>query len=155
MANGSAAIRPGTEDPAVSVRFAVKLDSMELGEFNSCEGLGCEVVIEQREEGGNNGFVWQLPTRIKYPNIKLSRPLTKKTETVAKWFAQAVQGSGARTAEGTKTGEIRALTGDGDVVAIWELLDVVPVRWTGPSLNLESPKVATETIEIAHHGFKA
>ena len=35
----------------------------------------------------------------------------------------------------------------------WGLLDVVPVRWTGPSLNVESPKVATETIEIAHHGF--
>ena len=29
----------------------------------------------------------------------------------------------------------------------------VPVRWTGPSLNPDSPKVATETIEIAHHGF--
>jgi len=29
----------------------------------------------------------------------------------------------------------------------------VPVRWTGPSLNVESPKIATETIEIAHHGF--
>jgi hypothetical protein len=30
---------------------------------------------------------------------------------------------------------------------------VVPVRWTGPSLNPDSPKVATETVEIAHHGF--
>ena len=156
MANGRAAVRPGTEDPAVSVCFVVKLDSIKLGAFSSCEGLGCEVVIEPREEGGNNGFVWQLPTRVKYPNIKLSRPLTKDTEAVAKWFAKAVQGSGARTAEGqksTQTGLIQAMTGDGIVVASWGLLDVVPVRWTGPSLNLESPKVATETIEIAHHGF--
>jgi phage tail-like protein len=142
-----------TEDPAVSVCFVVSIDSMGLGIFNSCEGLGCEVVIEQREEGGNNGFVWQLPTRIKYPNIKLSRPLTKDTETVAKWFARAVQDSGARGAEGKKTGVIKAMTADGTVVASWGLLDVVPVRWTGPSLNPDSPKVATETIEIAHHGF--
>jgi phage tail-like protein len=144
------------EDPAVSVCFVVKLDSFELGSFISCEGLGCEIVIEQREEGGNNGFVWQLPTRIKYPNIKLARPLTKDTETVAKWFAMAVQGGGKRTAEGeksTKTGLIQAMTGDGTVIASWGLLDVVPVRWTGPSLTAESPKVATETIEIAHHGF--
>ena len=28
------------------------------------------------------------------------------------------------------------------------------VRWSGPSLNLDSPKVATETVEIAHHGFR-
>ena len=33
--------------------------------------------MEQREEGGNNGFVWQLPTRIKYTNVKLSRPVGK------------------------------------------------------------------------------
>ena len=38
-------------------------------------------------------------------------------------------------------------------VATWNLSGVVPVRWTGPSLNVDSPKVATETIEIAHHGF--
>jgi phage tail-like protein len=143
------------QDPAVSVCFVVKIDSMGLGAFNSCEGLGCEVVIEQREEGGNNGFVWQLPTRTKYPNIKLSRPLTKDTEKVAKWFAKAVQGSGKRSAEGKKTGLIQAMTLDGTVIATWGLLDVVPVRWTGPSLNADSPKVATETIEIAHHGFVA
>jgi phage tail-like protein len=140
------------QDPAVSVCFVVKLDGIGLGSFNSCEGLGLEVVIEQREEGGNNGFVWQLPTRIKYPNIKLTRPLTKDTEKVAKWFTKAVQGSGKR-GEGKETGVIQAMTLDQTVIARWGLLDVVPVRWTGPSLNPDSPKVATETIEIAHHGF--
>jgi hypothetical protein len=45
------------------------------------------------------------------------------------------------------------MTLDGTIVARWGLLGVVPVRWSGPSLNLDSPKVATETIEIAHHGF--
>ena len=45
------------------------------------------------------------------------------------------------------------MTVDGRKVAEWSLLSVVPVRWTGPSLNTESAKVATETIEIAHHGF--
>lgn len=134
-------------DPAVSVCFVVKIDDVELGAFNSCEGLGCEVVMEQREEGGNNGFVWQLPTRVKFPNIKLTRPLTKDTEKVAKWFASIATGATR------KTGQIQAMTADGTVVAQWGLLDVVPVRWTGPSLNPDSPKVATETIEVAHHGF--
>jgi phage tail-like protein len=137
---------------AVSVRFIVQIDDFQLGAFNSCEGLGAEVVIEQREEGGNNGFVWQLPTRVKYSNIKLSRPLTADTAQVAKWFAATIGGRPKQRA-GVKTGWIRAMTADGDKVAEWGLLDVVPVRWTGPSLNPETAKVATETIEIAHHGF--
>ncbi|MGH3797778.1 MAG: phage tail protein [Pseudonocardiaceae bacterium] len=135
------------EDPAVSVCFQVSIDDQSLGTFNGCEGLGCEVVIEQREEGGNNGAVWQLPTRLKYPNIKLTRPITKDTEKVAKWFSTVTTGVGHKTAS------ITALSLNGTVVARWGLIDVVPVRWTGPSLNPDSPKVATETVEIAHHGF--
>ncbi|MER6529838.1 phage tail protein [Streptomyces sp. NPDC001508] len=136
-----------TDDPAVSVCFVVTVDGIELGSFNTCEGLGCEVVLEQREEGGNNMHLWQLPTRLKYPNIKLSRPLTRETEKVAKWFASMTTGIRRRTAH------IEARTGDGRPVAKWGLLEVVPVRWTGPAFNPESPKVAMETIEIAHHGF--
>ena len=45
------------------------------------------------------------------------------------------------------------MRGDGSVVATWELDGVGPVRWSGPTLNLDSPKVAIETVEIAHHGF--
>jgi phage tail-like protein len=138
---------PADEDPAVTVCFAVSIDDDNLGTFNSCEGLGIEVVLETREEGGNNGMVWQLPSRLKYPNVKLSRPLGKQTVKIAQWFASMINGVEPRTAT------ISAMTLDGTIVARWGLLGVVPVRWSGPSLNLESPKVATETIEIAHHGF--
>lgn len=135
------------QDPAVSVCFMVEIDNISLGAFNSCEGLGCEVVMEQREEGGNNGYVWQLPTRIKYSNIKLTRPVTRDTEQVTRWLAGMLGGIPRKTAH------ISAMTLDGTVVARWSLMDVVPVRWTGPSLNPETVKVATETLEIAHHGF--
>jgi phage tail-like protein len=135
-------------DPGLSVCFAVKIDDNDLGTFNSCEGLGCEVVIEQREEGGNNAFVWQLPTRLKYTNVKFTRPLGADTAKVAQWFASMTGGVTRKTAT------IQVMSGDGKVVATWQLNGVVPVRWSGPSLNLDSPKVATETVEIAHHGFR-
>ncbi|CAG6392889.1 phage tail protein [Streptomyces cocklensis] len=136
-----------TDDPAVSVCFVVTVDGIELGSFNTCDGLGCEVVLETREEGGNNSLSWQLPTRLRYSNVKLSRPLTRDTEKVAKWFASMTTGIKRRTAH------IEARTADGHVVAQWGLLEVVPVRWSGPSFSPESPKVAVETIEIAHHGY--
>ena len=134
-------------DTAVSVRYVVSLDGQELGAFSTCEGLGVEVVMETREEGGNNSSVWQLPTRLKYPNIKLTRPLGKDTEKVTQWFATMATGYQRMT------GTIQAMRADGQVIAQWGLLDVVPVRWTGPALNPDQPKIVTETIEIAHHGF--
>jgi phage tail-like protein len=135
-------------DTAVSVSYLVSIDGEPLGAFASCEGLGCEVVMETREEGGNNTFVWQLPTRLKYPNIKLTRPLGKDTEKIATWFATMAAGYKRRT------GSIVAKRADGKTIATWELYDVVPVRWSGPTFTADQPKVVTETIEIAHHGFK-
>ena len=132
---------------AVSVQYIVALDNADLGTFSTCEGLGCEVVIESREEGGNNAFIWQLPTRLKYPNITLTRPLGKDTEKIAKWFADMASGY-------TRcTGIIEAMTGNGTKIAGWELYDVVPVRWKVPSFNPDLPNVIMETLEIAHHGF--
>ena len=134
-------------DTAVSVRYVVKIDGQDLGAFTSCEGIGVEVVMETREEGGNNGYVWQLPTKLKYPNIKLTRPLGKQTENIAKWVATMVTGYKRQTAT------IQCMTADGTLVAKWSLNDVVPVRWTGPQMTPDQPKVLTETLEIAHHGF--
>ncbi|OBJ40585.1 phage tail protein [Mycolicibacterium mucogenicum] len=135
------------DDAPVGVAFAVELDKTSIGMFNSCEGLGLEVVLEQREEGGNNMMVWQLPTRMKYSNIKLTRPVGPDSHKLTTWITKALHSVQPITAV------ISALTADGKPVAKWSLNGVVPVRWTGPSLNLDSPKVFTETLEIAHHGF--
>ncbi|WP_112274534.1 phage tail protein [Lentzea terrae] len=134
-------------EEAVAVCFSVSVDKNDLGSFNSCEGLGCEFVIEQREEGGNNGMVWQLPTRIKYPNVKLSRPVTRDSQKITNWISGMASGIKRRTAV------IEAKNLEGKTIASWSLAEVVPVRWTGPQLSAEQNKVAMETLELAHHGF--
>jgi phage tail-like protein len=138
---------PERQETALSVCFSVEIDDKELGSFNSCDGLGCEVVIEQREEGGNNAFVWQLPTRIKFGNVKLTRPVGKDSAKLTAWLASFATGVARHTAT------ISARGSDNEVVASWSLDGVIPVRWSGPQLSPDSPKVATETIELAHHGF--
>jgi phage tail-like protein len=135
------------QDPAVSVCFVVTVDKGSLGAFNSCEGLGMEMVMETREEGGNNGMVWQLPTRMKYSNIKLTRPIGPDSAKLTSWFAGMVNGVQPTTAV------ISARTMDNTVVAEWSLIGVVPVRWSGPTLNFDTVKVAIETLELAHHGI--
>jgi phage tail-like protein len=144
--------RPAAQDAAevfVGVTFHVILDNEHLGAFSTCEGLGVEVVMEQREEGGNNGLVWQLPTRTKFGNVKLSRPIGPDSAKLTQWIIKALNGLDPTT------GEIKAMNPEGTSVVTWHLAGVVPVRWTGPTLNLDSPKVFTETLEIAHHGFTA
>jgi phage tail-like protein len=136
------------QDPAVSIRFHLSVEALPIGWWNSFEGLGMETAILQLEEGGNNAFVHQLPTRLKYTNVKLSRPVNEESHLVATWFMDI-----AKIVTRGTSASIKAVDGANNVIAQWELADIVPVRWTGPSFNVESPKMATETLEIAYHGF--
>jgi len=135
-------------DPATTVFFHLEVDNLSAGWWNSFEGLGMETAIEQREEGGNNIWVHQLPTRLKFSNIKLSRPLNEDSNKVAVWFTKFLT-----KLERTNTATIKAVDGKGKVIAEWNLRGVVPVRWTGPSFSVDAPKMAVETLELAHHGF--
>ena len=135
-------------DPAVAHRFKVVIDKEhELGVFTGCDGLGVEVVLEPREEGGNNEYIHQLPVRLRYTNIKLTRPVDKDSRKVTSWL-KSMQGTIKRT-----SAEITALGTDGKPIMSWKFKGVIPVRWQGPSMGAENNKVATETLELAHHGF--
>ncbi|MBB4893790.1 phage tail-like protein [Streptomyces olivoverticillatus] len=135
------------QDPGSTLWFTLSIDGESLGYFNGCDGLSSQVETEQRQEGGNNGFVWHLPTRVTFSTIRLTRPLTPDTTKVAKWI------SSVQTGIERPTAQITALRADGSEVARWGLIDVLPVSWQGPALDPASPAVATEVLEIAHHGF--
>ena len=137
----------GAADPAVSLRFTVTIDGESIGNFNTCSGLKVEVVMEQREEGGTNGFVWQLPSRVKYSNITLKRAVGPDSHKLTDWLISFAN-------EATyKTACITAMTGDGEKVTSWNLDGVVPVSWSGPDLDVGANNVAMETLVLAHHGF--
>lgn len=134
-------------DPAVAYMFKVEIDGKQLGLWNSFEGLGMETTIETREEGGNNAFIHQLPGRLKYTNVKFSRPVSRDSQLVAEWL------SGMADVVTRTTAVITALGPDNKEMVSWSLDGVVPVKWSGPGFNVESPKVATESLELAYHGF--
>ena len=138
----------GAKDPATSIRFHLKVDHLPIGWWNSFEGLGVETAVMQLEEGGNNAYVHQLPTRLKYSNVKLSRPINEDSRLVAEWFMEIAQ-----VVKRGRNAFIMAVDGENKPIATWELTNVVPVRWTGPTFNVESSKTATETLELAFHGF--
>lgn len=133
---------------ASSVFFRLAIAGNDLGRFHTCSGLGAQVEVEQFAEGGNNSFSWQLPTRITWTNITLTRPVTGDTTKIAKWLSDTM-----RKAE-RKNGEIVALKPNLTPIARWQVIGIVPVSWQGPSFDPSNSQAAVETLEIAHEGLQ-
>jgi phage tail-like protein len=134
-------------DPAVGIRFEVTIDGLSVGSFTECDGLQAEYEVYEYQEGGQNGYVHRIPGRLKFSNVKLSRPIDKSSIELAAWFA-SLQAIVKR-----QTAAITAFDGNNAMVAQWNLVDVYPVRWAGPTLNVDGNQVAKETLELAHNGF--
>lgn len=126
--------------------FTLKIPDIDtVGQFSYCSGLELSFDVYEYSEGGNNDFVHRLPGRVHFPNLVLSRGLTKE-DVLLKWFWD--------THNQVKTKEITlTLSGGGDQ-RVWTFADAFPVRWTGPTLQSHSADVGSETLEVAHSGLK-
>lgn len=130
--------------------FHVTIDQDGLGMWTSCSGLSAKYQVETYEEGGQNGFVHKLPGRLTFDNVKLTRAVDEQSWAVAKYFSTSVAETGAPT---RRTALIRLFDSNSEQVAAWELVDVVPVSWTGPQLGAGKSEVGTEELELAHNGI--
>src|SRR4051794_23946197 len=124
-------------DPATGMRFEVTVDGVEVGSFTACEGLGAEYEVFEYMEGGENGYVHRLPGRLKYTPVKLTRPIDAHSgpagKGLAAWFSQMKSDAKRKRT----TASITALDAGGKQIAQWNLVDVYPSRWTGPSLSAD------------------
>jgi phage tail-like protein len=134
-------------DLSTQLFFEVHIDGLDLGAFTGCEGLSAEYEITEYQEGGENDYVHRIPGRLKYPTIKLTRPLNAESKNLASWFASY------RDAVSRRTGAITAYDCAGAAVSTWNLVEVCPVRWSGPTFSTDQGGSATETLELAHNGF--
>ena len=140
-------IPPG-DHLGLTTRFLVTIDGCRLGGFATCEGISVQFDLFQYKPLGHNDYMPVLPNRLIYPNITLTRAITKESApTVMEWLSKmAGKGAGA-------TAEITLLDAHREKVTSWKLRGVYPVSWKGPSLNAASHDIATETLVLAHEGF--
>jgi phage tail-like protein len=148
MADTSFPPRPLVQQPTALSHFSVLIDGLDLGRFTGCEGLAAEYSFEEIQEGGNNGFVYRLPGRVKYPNVKLTRLLTHESAKLAAWFSEFRTLNPLRQDARITLWDVHS-----KVLCDWILHEVHPVKWSGPSFAADGTGVAKETLEIAHHGF--
>lgn len=132
---------------AMSTYFTAEIDGASLGAWDSVNGLGIKISMESRESGGIGTAMAQLPGRYSYTNIQLKRPVCPATKDVMKWLNKFAQHARPCTAV------ITSLDADGKTIYAWNLDGVVPAAWTGPSFDIASNALATETLELAYKGF--
>lgn len=137
-------------------RFLFEVDGVEIGTFTEVSGLELDVGVEEVEEGGQNHFVHKLPGRMTWPNLVLKRGMTKGDELFA-WVQESsgdgFAGQGSKLER--KSAAVTLVTETGDRLRAWEVTGAFPVRWRGPSFVATSNDLASEELEIAHHGFRS
>lgn len=136
--------------------FLFEVDGVAIGEFLEVSGLKLEIEVTTLEEGGENGFVHKLPGRMTWPNLVFKRGMTS-SDALFEWV-QKSSGDGFAGGGNTLVRSSAAVTlvgPEGTRLRAWELDSAFPVRWSGPDFAADTDDVATEELEIAHHGFVA
>jgi phage tail-like protein len=145
----------GTE-PTTSSRFLFEVDGVEIGVFREVTGLSVTIDTEEIHEGGENGFVHQMPGRMRWPHLVFRRGVTA-SDALFTWLGKS-SGEGFAS-NGNKltrsTGAVTAVSDDGTRLRAWEFDGVFAVRWRGPDFDSASEAPLEEELEVAHNGFRA
>ena len=132
-------------DPALNVFYNVTIDGLiSLGTWTKVDGLGMEYQVTEYREGGVNGYMHKLVGPAKFTNLRLSRPVDMTSPMLMTWLMSN------QIAVKPETMAVTAMTAAGDSITTWSLVGVVPVKWTGPTLDIMSNAVSTETLEVAY-----
>ena len=133
-------------DPYRAFRFLVEIDGTEQGGFESVGGLERQTEIEPYREGGVNDYEHQLVTKTTYPPLSLKRGLVD--EWLWDWHQDVIAGTVQR-----RTVSVILLDERGDEAWRWICAGAYPAKWVGAELNALNSAIATESVELVHHGI--
>lgn len=146
----------------LSMRFNVTIDGVSLGNWTSCKGLDLKCKIHKFYDTGDYGYQQILFADVDYQTVKLERAMEKTSSAALReWLADKLspwQQPGFMpellgSILGGSTAKITLLDGAWEEVASWELRNVYPAGWYGPSFVAKDSAVAIERLELDHEGF--
>ena len=122
--------------------------------FQEVSGLSYEILTEELNEGGQNGFSHKLPKKVKYPNLVLKRGLLKNT-ALQKWFESAMDTFFNWEVYDFRPKDIliTLLDESDNPVAIWNVVQAYPLKWTTSDLKANDNSIVIETLELAYQYF--
>lgn len=143
-------------EPTTSGRFLLEVDGVEIGTFREVSGLRLDVTVEEYIEGGQNGYVHQLPGVMRWPHLLFTRGLVQSDALFAWVTKTSGEGfSGNDNALTRATGAVTVINHTGTRLRSWELDGVFAVSWSGPELVADADEPLNETLEVAHNGFRS
>jgi len=119
-----------------------------LGGFSECSGLKMDMEEAKRHEGGLNNTEHRFPTRVTWPNIVLTRGVSRISQSGWDWLYGFGDGKVKR-----KDGLIMLMDSRHLPHNIWTFKRGFPVKFEGPKMNGTGNEVAMESLEIAHEGL--
>lgn len=132
-------------EPALTLTYTCTIDGIiPLGTWSKIEGLGFSYQVTEYREGGVNGYIRKIIGPVRYENVRLSRPVDSDSELIYIWLTANLIKIVPQTMS------ITAMDSAGNEVTTWNLAGVVPVKWTGPSLDINGNQIAMETLELAY-----
>ena len=143
-------------DPPLGFRFSVvffvggivpnPLDIL----FQKVSGIGSTVETTAVEEGGQNLYSQNLPTRVQYENLVLERGVVLGSPLVVE-FNRAMS-----EFKFTPSNVLVTLLGnDAEPIASWLFMNAYPVKWSVSDLNAEENSVVIETMELTYQRMQA
>jgi phage tail-like protein len=132
-------------EPALSLTYKCTIDGLiSLGTWTKIEGLGFSFQVTEYREGGVNTYMRKIIGPARYENVRLSRPVDADSELIYIWLMANLIKIVPQTMA------ITALNSAGEEVTTWNLAGVVPVKWSGPSLDINGNQIAMETLELVY-----
>jgi phage tail-like protein len=138
--------------PQVGFAFHVVVDGIGGAAFSEVSGLEANVKFDEVRAGGENGFVYRLPTRTEFGNLTLKRGWVDTA--FFRWLLDRAAQPHKNTRKKVTVHLMDRRTKEPVVGGTWTFVDAFPVKWSGPSLKAGDNAVAIESLELAHHGFQ-
>lgn len=126
--------------------------------FQEVSGLSVEVETVPLREGGENKFEYKLPRIAKYPNLVLKRGLLANT-ALLKWFKSAMNAYFFAVTipliDFKPSDILITLLDESDQpVAIWNIVQAYPLKWSVTDLKATENAVMIESIELAYQYYE-
>lgn len=130
-------------------RFYIFIGNQAQALFNELSGLQVETEVFEYSEGGNNGFVHQLPGRTRVGRLTLKRGMVA-SDDLFRWYMNIAFGKSADR----RNISVVLYNEEGQELRRWNFINAYPVRWVGPALEAGAAATAIETLELAHDGLQ-